>query len=361
MPELDPNVDPRPRAGGPDLRPSDQNEPGILRRRCGRGFSYLGPDGRPVRDRATVERIKALAIPPAWKDVWICASPEGHLQAVGTDAAGRRQYRYHDVWRERRDRSKHERMEAFARRLPEFRANVAEDLAKRGLPKERALACAARLLDQAFFRVGGESYAEQNGSYGLATIRRDHVEVRGAQLTFDYTAKGGIRRIQRIGDAELAKVVKVLKDRDDDGPELLAWKDGARWRDVRSADINDYLKAHAGEDVSAKDFRTWHATVLAAVVLAGKDIEATTHTSRKRLTSTAVKEVSNFLGNTPAVCRASYLDPRVIDRFMAGETIADDLRELGTSDLTDPAVQARIEAAVLELLIGDRRSSLRAA
>jgi DNA topoisomerase IB len=343
------------------LRRVDPSRPGFTRRKRGKGFEYLDQRGRRIDDDATIERIRKLAIPPAWTDVWISPDELGHIQAVGTDAAGRRQYRYHDVWRERRDRSKHERMEAFARRLPEFRATVAEDLAQRGVPKERVLACAARLLDRAFFRVGGESYAEQNGSYGLATIRRDHVEVRGSQLTFDYTAKGGIRRIQRIGDAELAKVVKALKDRDDDGLELLAWKDGSRWRDVRSADINDYLKAHAGEDVSAKDFRTWHATVLAAVVLAGKDIEATTHTSRKRLTSTAVKEVSNFLGNTPAVCRASYIDPRVIDRFMAGETIADDLRELGTSDLTDPAVQARIEAAVLELLIGDRRSSLRAA
>jgi DNA topoisomerase-1 len=343
------------------LRRIDPSGPGFTRRKRGKGFEYLDGRGRRIDDDATLERIRALAIPPAWTDVWISPDDMGHIQAVGTDAAGRRQYRYHDVWRERRDRSKHERMEAFARRLPEFRAVVADDLAKRGLPKERVLAAAARLLDQAFFRVGGESYAEQNGSFGLATIRRDHVQVRGAQLTFDYTAKGGIRRIQRVGDAELAKVVKALAQRDDPSPELLAWKEGTRWRDVRSADINDYLKAHAGDDVSAKDFRTWHATVLAAVVLAGKDIEATTHTSRKRLTTAAVKEVSGFLGNTPAVCRASYIDPRVIDRFMDGETIASDLVELGTADLTDPAVQARIEAAVIELLVGDRRAKLRAA
>ena len=343
------------------LRRADPSRPGFSRRKRGKGFGYLDQRGRRIDDETTLERIRSLAIPPAWTDVWISPDDMGHIQAVGTDAAGRRQYRYHDLWRERRDRSKHERMEAFARRLPEFRAIVAEDLARRGLPKERVLASAARLLDQAFFRVGGESYAEQNGSFGLATIRRDHVHVRGAQLTFDYTAKGGIRRIQRVGDAELAKVVKALKQRDDDSEELLAWKDGARWRDVRSTDINDYLKVHAGDDVSAKDFRTWHATVLAAVVLAGKDIEATTHTSRKRLTSAAVKQVAGFLGNTPAVCRASYIDPRVIDRFMDAETIASDLMELGTDDLTDPAVQSRIEAAVLELLIGERRAALRAA
>jgi DNA topoisomerase IB len=185
--------------------------------------------------------------------------------------------------------------------------------------------------------------------------------VRGSQLTFDYTAKGGIRRIQRIGDADLAKVVKALRRRDDDGPELLAYKERGRWRDVRSADINDYLKEHAGDGVSAKDFRTWHATVLAAVFLAGKDVEATSHTSRKRLASAAVKEVAGFLGNTPAVCRASYIDPRVIDRFMDGETIAGDLLALGSDDLADPSVQATVEAAVLELLAGGRRATLRAA
>ena len=343
------------------LRRVDPARPGYTRRRRGKGFEYLDERGRRLSDQETIERIKRLVIPPAWTDVWISPDPSGHIQAVGTDAAGRRQYRYHDLWRERRDRSKHERMEAFARRLPGFRETVASDLARRGLPRERVLACAARLLDQAFFRVGGESYAEQNGSFGLATIRRDHVHVRGSQLTFDYTAKGGIRRIQRIGDPELATVVKTLKRRDDESPELLAWKEGGRWRDVRSADINAYLKEHAGEEVSAKDFRTWHATVLAAVFLAGKDLEATTHTSRKRLASSAVKEVAGFLGNTPAVCRASYIDPRVIDRFMDGETIASDLMELGTDDLTDPRVQAQIETAVLDLLIGDRRARLRAA
>jgi len=343
------------------LRRVDPSRPGYTRRKRGKGFEYLDERGGRIGDEVVLERIRKLAIPPAWTDVWISPYELGHIQAVGTDAAGRRQYRYHDVWRERRDRSKHERMEAFARRLPEFRSTISHDLGRRGFPRERALACAARLLDQAFFRVGGESYAEQNGSYGLATIRRDHVHVRGALITFDYTAKGGIRRIQRVGDAELAKVVRALQRRDDDGPELLAYKEGALWRDIRSADINEYLKQHAGDDVSAKDFRTWHATVLAAVFLAGKDVEATTHTSRKRLASTAIKEVASFLGNTPAVCRASYVDPRVIDRFMGGETIASDLLELGTDDLADPSVQAKIEAAVLELLIGDRRAKLRAA
>ena len=343
------------------LRRVDPSGAGLTRRRRGKGFEYLDERGRRIDDEETVARIKALVIPPAWTDVWIAPEANGHIQAVGTDAAGRRQYRYHDAWRERRDRSKHERMEAFARRLPAFRKEIGEDLARRGLPRERVLASAARLLDRAFFRVGGESYTEQNGSFGLATIRRDHVRVRGSQLTFDYTAKGGIRRIQRLGDPELAKVVKALRRRDDESPELLAWKERGRWRDVRSADINTYLKERAGDDVSAKDFRTWHATVLAAVFIADKELQATSNTSRKRLAAAAVREVSGFLGNTPAVCRASYIDPRVIDRFMDGETIVSDLVEIGTDDLTDPDVQARVETAVLDLLTGDRRPALRAA
>jgi DNA topoisomerase-1 len=343
------------------LRRADPSRPGYGRRRRGRGFEYLDEHGRRIDDEVMLARIRTLAIPPAWRDVWISPDELGHIQAVGTDAAGRRQYRYHDVWRERRDRSKHERMEAFAHRLPEFRDVVAADLARPGLTRERVLACAARLLDRAFFRVGGESYTEQNGSYGLATIRRDQVAVRGTQITFDYMAKGGVRRVQRIGDAQLVGVVKALKRRDDDGPELLAWKESDRWHDVRSADINAYLKEHVGDEASAKDFRTWHATVLAAAALAGRELEATSRTSRKRLATAAVREVAGFLGNTPAVCRSSYVDPRVIDRFMAGETIAGDLIEGGSDDLSDPSVQERIEAAVLDLLAGGRSARLRAA
>jgi len=344
------------------LRRVDSRTPGLTRRRRGKGFEYTDAHGRRISDETTLARIRSLAIPPAWSDVWICPDERGHLQAVGTDAAGRRQYLYHQRWRERRDRQKHERMITFARLLPQLRGDVTRDLRLRGLPRERALAAAARLLDRAFFRVGGETYAEQNGSYGLATIRKRHVHVRGDTVTFDFTAKAGVRRVARVGDPELATVVRALKRRPGGGEELLAWRSGTRWRDVRSSDINSYVKERLGHEYSAKDFRTWHATVLAAVLLAGKEAEASTATSRKRLVSVAVKEVAGFLGNTPAVCRASYIDPRVIDRFLAGETIGEELATLDAADLGDAGVQARLEAAVLALLEGARgRATARAA
>jgi DNA topoisomerase-1 len=347
---------------GARLRRVDSREPGLARRRRGKGFEYTDAQGRRVNDDETLSRIRSLAIPPAWTDVWICPNERGHLQAIGTDVAGRRQYLYHARWRERRDRQKHERMVGFARRLPELRAKVERDLGSRGLPRERVLAVAARLLDRAFLRVGGEAYAEQNGTYGLATIRKRHTHVRGDAVTFDFAAKSGVRRVARLGDADLAKVIRALKRRTNGGEELLAWSASGRWRDVRSADINGYVRETLGAEYSAKDFRTWHATVLAAVVLAGKDAEATSATSRKRLVSAAVKEVAGFLGNTPAVCRTSYIDPRVIDRFMAGETIGEDLAALDTADLGDPEVQGRLETGVLALLEGARRpASARAA
>jgi DNA topoisomerase-1 len=351
------------RASTNRIRRVDWHVPGIRRRRRGRGFVYEGPRGGRITDAATLARLRALAIPPAWEDVWISPDERGHLQAVGTDAAGRRQYLYHERWRAQRDRAKHQRMTRFAKELPALREQVARDLDGRGFPRERVLATAVRLLDRAFFRVGGESYADQNGSYGLATIRKRQVHVRGATITFDYVAKGGVRRRTIVQDADVAAAVRALKRRDGGGGELLAWKDDGRWHDVRSTDINAYIKEHAGDEYSAKDFRTWHATVLAAVVLAGKDAEATTLTSRRRLAGAAIQDVAGYLGNTPAVCRVSYVDPRVVDRFIDGETIGDDLAGIDPDDLADPAVQARLEAAVLDLLGGEpgRFSKQRAA
>ena len=320
--------------------------PGISRRRHGRGFTYFHPNGRPVRDDATRERIRSLAIPPAWEDVWICPDERGHLQAVGTDAAGRRQYLYHEDWRARRDRQKFDRVLRLARRLPAMRRICDRDIASRGLTRERVLAGAVRLLDLGFFRIGSEAYTEENGSYGLATIRRDHVEVTGGEVRFDFAAKGGQRRIQTIEDPMLARLTGALLRRKGGGPELLAFRAGAAWRDVRSEDINGYLKDLAREEVSAKDFRTWHATVLTAALLASEEEELTSITSRKRVVSAVVKDVADTLGNTPAVCRASYIDPRIIDRFLNGETI--DLPR--GRDLTDDRVRAAVESAVLELL-----------
>jgi DNA topoisomerase I len=332
------------------LRRARIDAPGIVRRRRGRGFAYTDANGRPVRDAEVLERIRSLAIPPAWTDVWICPDANGHIQAVGTDAAGRRQYRYHDAWRARRDALKFDRMIAFARTLPELRAHVARDLAQPELTRTKALACAVRLLDQAFFRVGSEAYAKQNGSFGLATLRKEHVTLHDHVAVFDFTAKSGKRRVQEITDPELLEPIGEMKRRQRGGKELLAYRDGERWRDIRSTEINDYLREAAAGEFTAKDFRTWHGTVLAAVFLAIRDAERTSVTSSRRAVSAAVKDVASYLGNTPAVARASYIDPRVVERFEQGVTIARTLERLKTDDPTDPVFREAVEAAVLDLL-----------
>jgi len=279
-----------------------------------------------VRDEAALERIRGLAIPPAWTDVWICADPQGHLQAVGVDAAGRRQYLYHSVWRERQDIDKFQRVESFARALPDLRERLERDLCLDGAPKERVMAAAVRLLDRATFRIGSEEYADRHGSFGLATIRKSHVHVDGPTLIFDYVAKAGVRQVHRIDDPLLVPVVERLKRRRSGGLELLAYREDRRWRDVRSTDINAYLKDLLGEEHSAKDFRTWHATV---------------------------RRVADHLGNTPSVCRASYIDPRVFDRFREGLTVAPALRGVPADD--EQAREA-VERAVLDMLGGEVRS-----
>src|SRR5688572_4618146 len=224
------------------LKKADCSGPGIRRRRRGKGFEYLDDDGRRVTEPTVLARIGELAIPPAWDEVWISPYPMGHIQATGTDAAGRKQYRYHDKWRERRDAQKFEEMIDFARALPRLRERVANDIARRGMPREKVLACAMRLLDRGFFRIGSENYAEENDTYGIATMRKRHVTVNGATVTFDYEAKGGQRRIQAIGDPQVAAIARTLKSRRGGGRELLAYKVGGRWVDVKSADINAYLK-----------------------------------------------------------------------------------------------------------------------
>ena len=331
--------------------------PGLTRQRRGRGFSYVGPGGIAVSDEETLARVRALTIPPAWTDVWICPDPNGHLQAVGIDAAGRRQYLYHERWRARRDAEKFDRMRAFAHRLSDFRRRVDADLARRGLPRDKALAVAARLLDLGLFRVGSESYAKANGSFGLATIRRDHVRTSGDVVRFDYRAKSGQRRIQEIADPEVAPVIRTLKRRKDDNPELLAYRNGTGWRDVRSEDVNAYVKEVAGEGFSAKDFRTWHGTVYAAVALAAAGEAPGSQKARRRTITAAVKEVAAELGNTPAVARASYIDPRLLDRYEEGVTIGPALGGVGPSDddgsnggAVDPAFRDTVEDAVLGLL-----------
>jgi DNA topoisomerase IB len=339
----------------PRLRKSDCSGPGIQRRRRGKGFEYLDDEGEKIMEPEDVERIGELRIPPAWEDVWICADPLGHLQATGVDAAGRKQYLYHEQWRTRRDQEKFDEMIEFAQALPELRRKIARDLRKRNMGRERVLACAVRLLDRGFFRVGGEDYAVENESYGLATMRKQHVTVaRSGAIAFDYPAKSGQRRVQSLLDPEVVEVVRCLKRRRGGGDELLAYQDGRRWRDVKSPDINEYVKQVSGGDFSAKDFRTWNATVLAAVALAVSGQAKLTQTGRKRAAARAVKEVARYLGNTPAVCRASYIDPRVFDRFQSGLTIGGVLPSYVNDVETDNAsLQGEVEQAVIDLIAKD--------
>jgi DNA topoisomerase IB len=333
-----------------ELTRSDPSGPGISRRRCGRGFRYLDPSSEPVTDPAIRARIKALVIPPAWEQVWICPDPAGHIQAIGTDAAGRRQYLYHPSWRDEQDQLKFDRMLEFGRALPEIRATVLDRLAGRGLTRDRVLAAAIRLIDLGFFRAGGEEYAAEHGTFGVATIRREHVSCGRQELTFSYLAKGGIQREQAIVDERLGTVIRSLKRRRWGGPELLAWRDRSGGHDVTTADVNDYLGEISGADFTAKDFRTWNATVLAAVALAVSE-HAQTDAARQRAVVRAVREVAGYLGNTPAVARGSYIDPRVIDRYQHGTTISGVLGTLGaSSDFGELATQGRPEAAVLRLL-----------
>ena len=332
------------------LRRWDPAGPAIQRRRRGRGFSYTDPGGRRITDEAVLQRIADLVIPPAWRDVRICAWPNGHLQAVGLDDAGRRQYLYHPAWREQRDREKYDRIRMFAGRLPDARAQIAADLATRGLNRRRVLAAAARLLDIGFFRIGGEEYAEDNGSYGLATVLRQHVSMaRNGTIVFDYPAKWGMQRIHAIGDEDVVLVIQALRRRREPGESLLAYYEGRQWKRVRSEEINEYLREIFGTEVTAKDFRTWHATVLAAVSLAVVQPNGS-RTARKRALAHAMREVSHYLGNTPAVSRSSYVDPHVVAAFEQGDTIAEALEGLGDTAAGDPATHGRVEEAVLKLL-----------
>lgn len=337
----------------PRLRRSDPAGPGLRRRRCGRGFSYRHDDGTTVRDPAVRARIDRLAIPPAWRQVWICPHPDGHIQATGVDARGRTQYRYHDEWRRRQDREKFDHMLVFARALPGLRAAVDADLAGERLSRAQVLAGATRLLDLGFFRVGGDEYAEENGTYGLATMGRRHVAVHGEEVVFDYLAKGGKRRVQAVVDPEVRDLVVALRRRRSGGDALLAWRRPGRpatWVHVRSDDINEYLRDRSGVACSAKDFRTWNATVLAAVALALAQ-PGLSATRRRRCVAQAMREVAHYLGNTPAVVRSSYVDPRVVAHFDAGRTVAGALAHVG-EDVPpgQVAVHGAVEEAVLALL-----------
>jgi len=340
------------------LRSVSPHQPGWTRRRAGRGFVYLGLD-RQRLDGVDLARCRGLVIPPAWKEVWICPVHNGHIQAVGTDAAGRRQYMYHEEWRRQRDADKHDRVLKVAKRLPRARAVVEEHLTLPGMPREKALAAAFRLLDLGFFRIGGETYAEENGSHGLATLTRSEVRISGQRMQFTFVAKSGKEQNVTLIDDQVRSVVDTLRRRRSGGDELLAYRDGRRWRDVSSDDINAYVKEVIGGDVSAKDFRTWHATVLAAVALAVSATTVRSPTARKRAVARAMHEVADYLGNTPTVARASYVDPRVIDLFEDGITIESALSRLGDQASPGPATHGAVERAVLRMLASPRRQQTR--
>jgi DNA topoisomerase I len=320
------------------LRRSDPAKPGIVRRRCGRGWLYLDADGKPV-DGETRERIQGLVIPPAWREVWICPFPQGHIQAVGTDDAGRRQYLYHEQWRVKRDAQKYDRVLGLVERLPEFRSAIGTDLDGRGLTCARVHAGALRMLDRGVFRTGGEEYAEENGSRGVATLLREDVTISRGDLVFCFPAKGGIERNLRLCDDELVKLIRSLQRVECDTDRLLVYRDGRHdWREVHADSINSRFKELTGDEYTVKDLRTWNATVAAAMSFAKAEKPASQR-GRKRLEVAVLDEVAEQLGNTRAVARRSYVDPRVVAAFDRGETIKPELTK-----------RTDIERAVLDLL-----------
>jgi DNA topoisomerase-1 len=332
----------------PSLRHSSDREPGYTRRRQGKGWRYLDSDGRTITDARLRARFDALVIPPAWTDVWICKSSRGHLQATGTDAAGRRQYRYHPKWHEQRQVEKYARILRFADGLPDLRRVTAGHLRRRTLDREKAMAAAVRLLDRTNIRLGGEAYAKQHRTYGLATLRSKHIEVEGDTLILDFTGKGGIDHHAEVRDARLAKVVAEMDELP--GYEVFKYLDEAGdVVDVRSGDVNAYIKEQMGEDFSAKDFRTWAGTVAAAVALSEVG-PLDGAKARQRAVTRVCRVAAELLGNTPAVCRASYIDPRVIDQFMDGTTIASIANEVESRMNSSSGGHSSEELAVLALL-----------
>lgn len=334
---------------------SDQSA-GIRRIARGKSFRYLTPDGKALRDAATLSRIKHLAIPPAWTEVWICPHANGHIQATGRDARGRKQYRYHEDWRAKQDENKFTRMLAFAQKLPGIRRRVRRDLRRRGMPREKVLATVVRLLEATLIRVGNDEYARTNGSYGLTTMRNRHARVNGKHIRFSFRGKSGKNHEITVSDPQLARIVRRCQELP--GQELFGYEDeDGHARDVTSQDVNEYLRDIAGESFSAKDFRTWAGTVLAAIAL--REFEAAAHqTEAKKNVVTAIESVAKVLGNTPAVCRKCYVHPAILEEYLQGETIATIQQRTETKLRGSLARLRPEEAAVLMLLrktLGQRK------
>lgn len=330
------------------LRYVSDEAPGIKRKRSGKSFSYVDADGKTVRDEKTLARIKALVLPPAWKDVWICAQENGHIQATGLDEKGRKQYRYHERWRQVRDETKYLRTMAFGVALPKIRERVDADLKKQGLPREKVLAAIVKLLEKTAIRIGNEEYARSNQSFGLTTLKNRHAKIEGAHLIFKFKGKSSVQHTIDLNDRRLARI--VAKTQDLPGQDLFEWVDAENNpHTISSADVNDYLREISGEDFTAKDFRTWTGTVLAALAL--REMEAfDSQTQAKKNVVRAIENVAKRLGNTPAVCRKCYVHPAVLDSYLDG-TLADALGNQVKNDLRENLKDLPPEeAAVLALL-----------
>jgi DNA topoisomerase-1 len=314
-------VHPKDAAETVGLRYVSDSRPGIRRKKAGSGFTYTRVDGARVTDREVLKRIKALAIPPAWTDVWICQFGNGHIQATGRDARGRKQYRYHARFREIRESTKYEHVVEFAEELPTIRKKVLEHIGLRGLPREKVLATVVHLLDTTLIRIGNDDYAKQNSSYGLTTLKNRHVEVDGNEVRFRFTGKSGKQWSLRVRDRRVAKIIRACQDLP--GQELIQYVDDEGvCRDVTSADVNDYLREITGKDITAKDFRTWAGTVLAATALSEFETVDTAAQAKRNLRS-AIEKVSSRLGNTPTICRKCYVHPEILHSYLDGNLVLD--------------------------------------
>lgn len=348
MEDIQTIVDPRDAADSVGLRYVTDDRPGISRRKSGTGFTYRKPDGTKLADKDVLKRIRSLVIPPAWADVWICARADGHIQATGRDAKGRKQYRYHPRFREIRESTKYDHVIAFAHVLPIIRAKVRADMALRGLPRAKVLATVVHLLETTLIRVGNDDYAKENKSYGLTTLQNRHVEVEGSEVRFRFTGKSGKQWSLKVKDKRVAKIIKACQELP--GQELLQYidEDGTH-QDVTSNDVNAYLKEITAEEITAKDFRTWAGTLLAALAL--KEVETFDSAAQaKRNLRAAIERVSARLGNTPTICRKCYIHPEVMNSYLDGSLVAAIQAEVETTLRDDLAGLEPEEAAVLAML-----------
>jgi DNA topoisomerase I len=350
-------TDPVESAKAAGLRYVTDAQPGIHRKRRGTGFGYVDAAGKRLRDKEALKRIKSLVIPPAWRDVWICTNPKGHLQVTGRDARGRKQSRYHPRWREVRDETKYERMTIFGAALPGIREHVEQDLSLPGMPRQKILAAIVRLMEATLIRVGNEEYARENQSYGLTTMRNKHVHVKGSSVTFKFQGKSGVRHAIDINDRRLARIIQRCQDIP--GYELFQYLDNeGNHHSVDSADVNEYLQAMTGQDFTAKDFRTWAGTVLACTLL--QEFEAfTSQTQAKKNVVQAIKDVAGRLGNTPSVCRKCYVHPAVLDTYFGGEMLKTVKKHVEEETAASPPALRQEEVTLLHLL--QKRLALAAA